>query len=99
MSNLLKDIEALKDNIKKETNLKFETTKIAAEVLLSSIYIDEQGVDVYPTNCPGEGRVDNLLLDNNESPACMYRGNKCPYFESTKFTLDQFDKNIICNAI
>lgn len=94
MSNFLSRLEELKQN-----SLKFETNKYAAEVLLSSIKIDNEGADVYPANCPGKGRTQDLLLDSNGSPACMFKNNKCPYFVSTEFSLEQYDKNIICNVI
>ena len=102
MSTFLDSIEKYKQNLLKEArlvSLKFETTKIGAEVLLSSIKIDNEGADVYPTNCPGKGRTDDLLLDSSGQPACMLNGQKCPYFVSTMFTLEQYDKNIICNVI
>lgn len=102
MSDFLDAIEKCKQNIRKEAkliSLKPETNKIAAEVLLSSIYIDSNGADVYPTNCPGKGRADNLLLDKNGQPACLLNGSSCPYFVSVKFTLEQYDKNVECNVI
>ena len=102
MSDFLIDIEKYKQNLIKEiklSSLKFETTKIGAEVLLSSIKIDNDGASVYPTNCPGKGRTDKLLLDSSGQPACILNGKKCPYFVSANFTLEQYDKNIMCNVI
>jgi len=102
MSDFLNAIEKCKQNLLKEAklvSLKFETFKIGAEVLLSSIKIDSNGADVYPANCPGKGRTDNLLLDRNGQPACLLNGRSCPYFVSTKFTLEQYDKNIKCSVI
>lgn len=83
----------------KHSSLKFETTKIAAEVLLSSIKIDADGPDVYPANCPGKGRAQNILVDNKGLAACMFNGKSCPYFVSTKFSLEQYDKNIECKVL
>jgi hypothetical protein len=94
MSDFLKRIEELKQN-----SLTCEKSKIAAEVLLSSIKIDNKGADVYPANCPGKGRAQDILLDVNGSAACMFNGQNCPYFVSTEFSLEQYDKNIICKVI
>ena len=94
MSDFLERVERLKKN-----SLKCETTKIAAEVLLSSIKIDGNGANVYPANCPGKGRAQDILIDENGSAACMFHGKACPYFRSTEFSLEQYDKNIICKVI
>ena len=99
MSKFLDAVENYKLKEKKLSSLKSETIKIGAEVLLSSITIDNEGVSVYPTTCPGKGRTDDLILDSSGQPACTLNGNKCPYFVSTKFTLEQYDKNIMCNVI
>jgi hypothetical protein len=102
MSNFLDTLEKYRQNLQKEiklSSLRFETIKIGAEVLLSSISIDDNGAVVYPTNCPGKGRANDLLLDSKDQPACMLNGSKCPYFVSTKFTLEQYDKNIICSVV
>jgi hypothetical protein len=94
MSDFFKKIEKFKQN-----SLTCETIKIAAEVLLSSIKIDNKGASVYPANCPGKGRAQDILIDDDGSAACMFNGQKCPYFVSTEFSLEEYDKNIICKVI
>lgn len=102
MSDFLASIEKYKQKLLKEARLvglKFETTKVSAEVLLSSIKIDSNGADVYPTNCPGKGRAQDILLDSSGQTACMFNGRNCPYFRGTKFSLEQYDKSIECSVI
>ena len=94
MSDIIEKLEKLKQN-----NLKFEIIKIGAEVLLSSISIDQNGSNVYPANCPGKGRTQDILLDSEGQPACMFRGKPCPYFVSTRFSLEEYDKNIECSVV
>ena len=94
MSSLVDKLKRFKHN-----SLRFEINKVAAEVLLSSIKIDANGPDVYPANCPGKGRAQDILIDSEGSAACMFNGKSCPYFVSTKFSLEQYDKNIECNVI
>jgi len=66
------------------------------EVLLESIEITEEGTTAYPTNCPGKGRVEGLLLTEEGKTACMYKGKKCPYFVGADFKLEDYTKDIQC---
>lgn len=81
-------IERISDFIKKSE----------LEVLLSSINVERDGATIYPTNCPGKGRVRNMLTDDNGNPACMVRGESCPYFLNSEFKLEDYTKSIKCGV-
>lgn len=103
MDDFLVQIEKLALNaLEEKRNIEFltrEKFKTSAEVLLLSIKIDKNGVTVYPTNCPGKGRKDDVLLDNKGRTACMYNSKSCPYFSGTEFNLEDYTKNVFCNAV
>lgn len=68
------------------------------EVLLGSIEITSEGTTAYPTNCPGKGRVEGLLLTEEGKAACMYQGKRCPYFVGADFKLEDYTKDIQCGV-
>lgn len=70
--------------------------KAQIEILLSSIEITKKGTTVYPTNCPGKGRVSDIGMDDNGKAACMFVGNRCPYFIGADFALEDYTKSIDC---
>jgi|APFre7841882630_1041343.scaffolds.fasta_scaffold126272_2 hypothetical protein len=69
------------------------------EVLLSSITIDKKGPLVHPVKCPAVGRKNDYLMDANKEPVCIFNGNQCKYFVSTEFSLEDYTKIIICDAV
>jgi len=72
--------------------------KSQVEILLSSIKIDKDGSTVYPTNCPGIGRAKDVLLDEEGSAACIYKGKRCNYFIGADFALEDYTKSIDCRV-
>lgn len=68
------------------------------EVLLESIEITQEGTTAYPTNCPGKGRKEDILITEEGKAACMYKGNKCPYFIGADFKLEDYTKDIKCGV-
>lgn len=77
-----------------------ELIKLAqVEVLLLSIDMTLEGAVVRPVKCPAVGRKDDYLKDMNGEPICVNIANKCPYFDSASFNLEDYTKKIMCNAI
>lgn len=69
------------------------------EVLLSSISIDKKGPVVYPIKCPAVGRKEDYLMDMSKKPTCILQGKQCKYFVSTKFSLEDYTKIIVCDVV
>lgn len=69
------------------------------EVLLESFSIsDDTEVTVIPVNCPGKGRVTNFVVDDEGRPTCVFKGKKCPYFKSVRFSEEYYQKTLVCRA-
>lgn len=86
----------MKDIVYRIKNLKKHIAE--AEVLLDSIIVKEQAT-VYPTNCPGKGRQQDVQFDGEERPACVLDGQLCKYFNGSIFRLTDYTKKINCAVI
>jgi len=96
----LEDYNRIVNKVKEYNRLVSETLKNSqVEILLSEIKIDNTGVSVYPTNCPGKGRKQDVLYDKDGNASCMYNSKTCPYFVGAAFYLDDYTKNIDCKVM
>jgi hypothetical protein len=87
-------------NFKQVNNISELLKKAEVEVLLTSITIEDgSNVFVYPANCPGKGRKQDILLDEEGKPACMSQGKRCSYFKNAEFKLTDYTKKIICGVM
>lgn len=70
------------------------------EVLLNSFTIDDtMEVTVYPVECPGKGRVDNFLVDDEGKPCCVYKSKKCPNFKTVSYSEEFYRKTLVCRVL
>lgn len=69
------------------------------EVLLNQIAVTEKGDQVYPVKCPGVGRKQDFLKDDNQESVCALGNQRCKYFQSAEFNLEDYTKRIFCNVI
>ena len=97
-NNFIKQLEEYKAKQGKFNTKYFKLAEI--EVLLTSITIGNgSDISVYPANCPGKGRKEDILLDENGETACMFKGKRCKYFASGEFKLTDYTKKIICMVV
>ena len=76
------------------------TKEAQAEVLLSSISLDESGkFQVIPVKCPGVGRKEDLLKNKDGKPVCAIEKQVCPYFVFSEFNFEDYTKKVICKVI
>lgn len=68
------------------------------EVLLSDIMLDQANTLVHPSNCPGKGRVNDFLTDQQGNSACAAGTSKCKYFVGAAFSLEDYTKIIQCSV-
>lgn len=71
----------------------------SVEVLFSEILIDDDGVIIRPSECPGSGRVEDLVYDEEKQPCCIFKDSPCPYFDKVYVTSSLRNKTILCNVI
>lgn len=69
------------------------------EVLLASVMVDKAGPVIYPTKCPAVGRKADYLTDTSKEAVCFFKDRQCKYFTSAKFSLEDYTKIIICDAV
>ena len=68
------------------------------EVLLNFIEWNK-GCTVRPFKCPAIGRKNDYGKDMEGEPVCILKDKRCPYFVLASFSLEDYEKKIMCNAI
>lgn len=65
------------------------------EILINLVLIDSSTTLVTPVGCPNSNSSDIIIVDN--SPACVYNEQRCPYLDSIVFQKD-VNKTLFCKG-
>lgn len=65
------------------------------EILIQSIFIDSNTIEIKPTNCPGKDRKD-ILLDSKNNPCCVYNLKVCKYLDEVFYEVDKHEESLYC---
>ena len=69
-----------------------------SEVLIDSLEMSGGEIDLFPTNCPGKGKVQDLLAGEAGEPQCILKSKKCPHLKDFALAPLAGDKTIICDV-
>ena len=75
------------------------TKKADVEVLVLSMLVKEEGSIVRPVNCPGKGRSNEILKDDEYMPVCVFMEQTCPFFRGAYMNIQTQDKTLNCAVI
>jgi len=72
--------------------------KAESEVLIDSLEMTNGEINLFPTNCPGKGKVQDLLTGETGEPQCIIKNKQCPHLKD--FTLAPLagDKTLFCDV-
>ena len=70
-----------------------------ADVLFKELRIKNSVIALKPEECPGKGRVDDLVYDENKQPVCINENVLCPYFKGFYIESSFRNKTINCSVI
>lgn len=81
----------------KERKLEEQTyNKSYSEVLVDKFELLHGALNIVPTNCPGKGKDQNLMIGDDGAPCCMLQGKPCPHLQDFSMTVLAGDKTINC---
>ena len=69
-----------------------------SEVLIDSLEMNGGEINLFPTNCPGKGKVQDLLAGEAGEPQCILKNKKCSHLKDFSLAPLAGDKTLLCDV-